>query len=412
MGGSAFSAVLKETAFPRLPPHVYRALKARLVPKIAELYSWVGVPLEAPEKADHGDLDLLVAVPKAQYATFTSISHEVVKEILGAKFMIPMDGNRTSNYAVPVRVGEWDALGHADEEERRRKDADDREIYYQVDIHVCTDKAEWDRIMFYHAYGDLGMILGLIARNNGLTFGSKGLKLPDPPNPPFDLSESFDEITKFLGLPMETYGAGFKTKQEVFEWVISSNIFRADQFRSQGAGFTKVKQERRMYFEFVEFVEHLRSTGGLPPSQPSETVREARQTMMRGKALDFFRKREEYEALAIVRSNRLKLKEFFSGSRIRDWTELGEYWKGVKMIMDEVRERLGGDEGVVGFLDKNGEAAFKVFVLQAQKDLGVFSSKRYTSQQEGPTNTAAATDLSTPANLGQESTNAIDGSDH
>jgi len=29
--------------------------------------------------------------------------------------------------------------------------------------------------MFFHAYGDLGMMLGLMAKNNGLKLGSKGL---------------------------------------------------------------------------------------------------------------------------------------------------------------------------------------------------------------------------------------------
>lgn len=31
--------------------------------------------------------------------------------------------------------------------------------------------------MFFHSYGDLGMILGLIARNNGLKLGVHGLKV-------------------------------------------------------------------------------------------------------------------------------------------------------------------------------------------------------------------------------------------
>lgn len=53
-------------------------------------------------------------------------------------------------------------------------------IYFQVDIHVCMDKDEWDRIMFYNSYGDLGMILGLIGKNAGLSLGSKGLKVCPP----------------------------------------------------------------------------------------------------------------------------------------------------------------------------------------------------------------------------------------
>jgi hypothetical protein len=44
-------------------------------------------------------------------------------------------------------------------------------------VHVCTDKEEWTRVIFFNSYGDLGMILGLIARNVGLQLGIKGLKV-------------------------------------------------------------------------------------------------------------------------------------------------------------------------------------------------------------------------------------------
>jgi hypothetical protein len=177
-------------AFPRMPSAVYRNLKAQFYPKLAELYTWVGVPIEAPEKLDHGDLDFLVATPKDQ-----TPSHQVIKEILGAEFIIPMEGNRTSNYAVPIPPGEWALFGHSAEEDDKRKEVADGQIFYQVrahvqaglhskltpyfqiDIHVCADKDEWDRIMFYHSYGDLGMILGLIGKNAGLLFGAKGLKV-------------------------------------------------------------------------------------------------------------------------------------------------------------------------------------------------------------------------------------------
>lgn len=47
----------------------------------------------------------------------------------------------------------------------------------QVDVNVCADRAEWERIVFFHGYGDLGMILGLIAKNVGLALGEKGLKV-------------------------------------------------------------------------------------------------------------------------------------------------------------------------------------------------------------------------------------------
>lgn len=47
----------------------------------------------------------------------------------------------------------------------------------KVDVHVCEDKTELDRVVFFNSYGDLGMILGLLAANVGLKLGSKGLKV-------------------------------------------------------------------------------------------------------------------------------------------------------------------------------------------------------------------------------------------
>ena len=191
MGGGAFSAL----SIPRIPPAVYKNLKARLYPKLVELYTWVGVPIEGPEKLDHGDVDFLVAIPKNQ--SNLPVSHQVIKEILGAEFMVPMEGNRTSNYAIPIFPGEWAPFGHSSEEEDKRKKATNGQIFYQVinltieylisisklklcfqiDIHVCLDKDEWDRIMFYHSYGDLGEILGMFSKHLGLSLGTKGIRV-------------------------------------------------------------------------------------------------------------------------------------------------------------------------------------------------------------------------------------------
>ena len=66
------------------------------------------------------------------------------------------EGNVTSNYAV--------ASGEPGK-------------FTQVDVRVCKDKDELDRVMFFHSYGDMGMILGIIARANGLRLGVNGLKV-------------------------------------------------------------------------------------------------------------------------------------------------------------------------------------------------------------------------------------------
>jgi hypothetical protein len=73
MGGNAFISVLGPASFPRLPPTVYNALKARLSPILEQLYVHVGVPPEAPEKESYGDLDTVVCLPRQQ-PTPTQIS--------------------------------------------------------------------------------------------------------------------------------------------------------------------------------------------------------------------------------------------------------------------------------------------------------------------------------------------------
>jgi hypothetical protein len=199
-------------------------------------------------------------------------------------------------------------------------------------------------------------------------------QIPNPPNPPFDLSESFDEIASFLGYSLKTFHEGFKTNQQVYEWAASSKYFDPRDFRTQGPGITKVKVERTMYAEFVKWVETRPRTTSL--NLPS---REERQRQIREEALIFFNKKEEFESLARDRQNRSRLKEVFSGSRIRDWAELGEYWKGVKLIMDEVRARMGGEEAILEFLNKNSEDDLKKIVLQVKDDLGIVSHSRDVS---------------------------------
>ena len=257
----------------------------------------------------------------------------------------------------------------------------------QVDVHVCEDRNEWDRIMFFHSYGDLGMILGLIAKNNGLKLGSKGLdvrcfisaveniienslQIVDSPNPPFRLSDSFDDISQFFGLSMDIYDKGFKTKREVFLWVASCRYFDPSLFQTKGEGIKKVKDNRLIYAEFVEWIEESRlQLAGPTEHKNLPLARQEKSAKVREEALLFFGKKDTFEAIARQRLAKQVFKENFNGSRVRDWAELGGNWKAVKSIMTEVRQRLGGDEGVLKFIASHSQDELKAFVLQVKIDL-------------------------------------------
>jgi hypothetical protein len=162
MGGSAFLQLLPTAAFPRLPPEVYYSLKPRLLLRIQNLYTHVAVPAEAPEKSDYGDLDFVVYGPRNIGGSNERLAGpKDVQEAISATHCIQ---GTTSNFSVPIPEEEWEREEH---EER----------YCQVDVHVCEDKGDWERVVFFHGYGDLGMILGLMARHNGFSLGTKGLKV-------------------------------------------------------------------------------------------------------------------------------------------------------------------------------------------------------------------------------------------
>lgn len=139
-------------------------------------------------------------------------------------------------------------------------------------------------------------------------------QLPDPPNPPFDLSESIDDIARFFGLSLDTYNAGFKTKQAIFEWVTTSRLFDAKSFRSD---VKKVKPGRKLYAEFVEWVEEQINTLKSERSQSQEPVLEERRPDVQLEALIFFKRKQAFDVLGEERSNKIRLKNHLSESRVR-----------------------------------------------------------------------------------------------
>lgn len=163
MGGKAFAQIHPSAKFPRMPPAVYQALKSRLLPRMLDFFAFAAVPHETPEKMDHGDLDMIVAEPRT-----TQLSHEQIKAALGATISIEIEGFRTSHFAVPMRKEDFSAIDVAE---------GDQDTFYQIDVHVCEHKDDWDRYIFFHSYADIGMLLGMLARSVGLSWSSHGLKV-------------------------------------------------------------------------------------------------------------------------------------------------------------------------------------------------------------------------------------------
>jgi hypothetical protein len=172
MGGKAFLSLLPDKTFPRLSPTVYASLKSTLLPRLTPLFQYVGVPHEAPEKRDYGDVDFVVACPNAS----TASGHEEIKNALGASVCIPSaqsDGAGTHNFALRLS----DLVPSQPTTGAEEVTAETSDVYIQVDVNVRKDAQDWENVMFFHAYGDLGMITGRLAASVGLHLGELGLKV-------------------------------------------------------------------------------------------------------------------------------------------------------------------------------------------------------------------------------------------
>ena len=109
------------------------------------------------------------------------------------------------------------------------------------------DLESWNSRIRFQSYGELGMILGMLARVVKLTWTVAGLKVlrchcfdirlltrPSafslrhlhPRLPPYiRLTTSHLQIFEFFGLAYDVHERGFITAQEVFDWVTASRCF-------------------------------------------------------------------------------------------------------------------------------------------------------------------------------------------
>jgi hypothetical protein len=190
MGGKAFSALLPGASFPRLSPTQYNTRKEALVLRLQALFTLVAVPREDPEKEDHGDIDIVLFGPKSSEPLYkidaatdgyiqTSIPEidqqwSNIKHTLGPtawKRTQRPDGHGTSNFALLLDSSQSDNLCVSE------PNADVVGEFYQVDVNICCDEEEWKRVVFFHSYGDMGVILGLLPKPFGLHLGLNGFKV-------------------------------------------------------------------------------------------------------------------------------------------------------------------------------------------------------------------------------------------
>lgn len=320
MGGHAFaqaSANGEPTLnTPRMSPADYERLKHIWLERISEFFpdGEVAVLAEAPEKSDYGDIDIFVALDKkvdfiemAKQIRAMGIicrsSGKVQKCTLG----VPMDG--TTSLRPPVV---YKAVTGTDPRKAKPSTSVTSEEYAQIDIEIISlELRDWHK--FHSSYGDMVSLLGRIVTHLGFTISDRGfwLRMKE-----LDASKTVEhvnaadrdgvillssdpkQVMSFLGLSADNYDAGFKTLNELFEWLGACRLLSPEAVkpRKNNASERHRQSKRDVFAKF--FREWLPKHTDMNLDQ-DEQEQKARLSCAREKflheAVDFFDKRAEFD---------------------------------------------------------------------------------------------------------------------
>lgn len=266
MGGHAFPDLI----VPRMEPQIYEKVKHAALEVLSRRYPNVVSMSEAPEKADYGDVDLLIELPSS-----TPFPAQQVAIDLGAERC--KENNPTYCFAIPLN----DATTKS-------------KVFAQVDVQRCLPgDLQWT--LFLLGHGDLSSILGTFNYGYGFTMKNDGffvrIKEQEARNwsaSQVFLSKDLALVMQFMELDKHKFDQGFDSVQGLFEWATKSRLFNRKlvEKRKDSSEMRGRMEKRPMFRRFV--LEYLPSL----PDVDDDKIK-TRDSLTRA-ALAFFGKEDEF----------------------------------------------------------------------------------------------------------------------
>lgn len=288
MGGKIFTSEPDSLHVPRMNRSTYEAMRNYCIDILSAYYTTVICVYPAPQKDDHGDVDLIVSSPRPD--SFPST--EALKAALAAeRVKIHQHSEQGRSFAIPYSV-----LGAVD-------GTDELSCFAQIDVTaVEPDCVDW--YMLQQSYGDLWQIVGKFLRPHGLTATNTGLHLricgleEDQKTGHKEgrvfLSRNPQLVGQFLGLDMAKWHKGFDTLEELFEWCCQGRLFSKAAFE-EGKEMAKDRQRLKKRPAYKRFTEEW-LPANLSTMFPSSRKVWGREEV-KDAALEFFSRRTQYENL-------------------------------------------------------------------------------------------------------------------
>jgi hypothetical protein len=333
MGGNVFMSSAAEgqpsLRTPRMDPITYQTLKEQYIKLLWTLLPnsrSITTAIEAPEKPDFGDIDIIVIsdddvdwAKVAAEAGAVAWVNRGTDDKPACSLAVHIDGSRSTKPPVKYIL----TSGNHPLQLKPSLEVDDKD-YAQVDlVRIGTVLEDWT--ILYSSYGDLAGMLGRIVTNFGFDITEMGLRLrlqewddssleewkhfsPRKDEGKMMLSVEPDEVLKFFGLNVERFRDGFDTKEEIFQWLSECELACRDcieRERTVPPTREEKKMDRSMFNEFFKewLPPHLKAklAGSSSPERANEKVSRTSVSKLREQylkaALSRFDKQKEYTTL-------------------------------------------------------------------------------------------------------------------
>lgn len=262
----------------------------------SQIFDSIISPEPAPEKHTHGDVDILVTLKKG------CSNHEMERSFADA--------------------GLYQKLQHSYLFDIQSEDDGQTKIV-QIDIQQVPK----EKLLLYYfvlSYGDLGMIVGTCVKPLRLKLScSKGLQfIPDSDRQEmkYTVSTCPKEICEtFLNLDYAKWQQGFKSEEQVFEWIAAMRPCSVGMLEDKKAGRI---EKRFMYQRFCEW-----NTKRM--QRLSEQEKQLEMEWRKSRAITVLKQCGMYETLKAKidkdlreASYRNQLKARFNGNIVREYIEI------------------------------------------------------------------------------------------
>lgn len=236
----------------------------------------------------------------------------------------------------------------------------DAEGFYQVDYR-CVELGTLDFAARYFSNNDLGNLIGRLAHRMGLKFGFEGLiyclndgtkRLGE-----FTLTTDFDTALDHLGF--ESKPRTFETRLDAFDWMLTSRYFVASAFPLEHQSHrARVRDRKRPTYN--GFLQYLSANGHC-----LDYVKSNPSAFLEYHFNRFPELRAWYERTLQVNTDKVRFKQLFGGSAVRDCTGLSGPELG--SFMEEFKGTLSMTDLSLQMTEEDASDVIRLFYKAYQK---------------------------------------------